>query len=91
MKDNLNDLIDRMVHGGLFLEEAVEMLERGMITRVLEREGGNQSKASSALGIHRNTLLRKMLTYDIGGKRPRPRPAERATAKKRVRSSRKAS
>ena len=37
--------------GGFFLEEAVEILERSLITRALERTGGNRSRASKLLGI----------------------------------------
>lgn len=91
MNENLSGMIDRLVEAGFFMEQAVEILERGMIERVLQRENGNQSQASKALGIHRNTLLRKMVTYKIDGKRPRPKPAARATAKKTVRRARKAS
>jgi len=78
MKDSFDGIIDRLVHGGFFLEEAVELLEKGMIERVLRRTENNQSEASKLLGIHRNTLLRKMLQYGIDGKRTRPRPAASA-------------
>lgn len=75
MKENLDGVIDRLVHGGFFLEEAVELIEKGMIERVLQRTESNQSEASKLLGIHRNTLLRKMLQYGIDGKHTRRRPA----------------
>jgi DNA-binding NtrC family response regulator len=90
MKESFDALIDLLVTKEFFLEQAVEVLERGMIERVLQRTGGNQSEAAKALGIHRNTLLRKMVEYRIGGKYPHPKPAERAR-RRGVRSSRKAS
>jgi DNA-binding NtrC family response regulator len=59
--------------GSVSLEEAVGLLERGMIHRALEQSEGNQSAASRLLEIHRNTLQRKMVQYGIGGARPRTR------------------
>ena len=84
MKESFDALIDHLVKGGFFLEQAVEILEKGMIERVLARTEGNQSEASKALGIHRNTLQRKMIEFEIGGRRPRRKPAGRATGKRAV-------
>jgi len=75
MKESFDGLIDHLVNAGFFLEEAVEILEKGMIERALRRNANNQSEAAKALGIHRNTLLRKMVEFNIDGKRPRSRPA----------------
>ena len=81
MNEGFDGLIDRLVTAGFFLEEAVEILEKGMIERQLRQHTGNQSAAAKALGIHRNTLLRKMLQYGIDTKRPRPKPAASAKRK----------
>ena len=62
------DLAIELLDGGFFMEEAVELLEKGMIAGALERSEGNQSEASKTLGIHRNTLQRKMKEYEIDGK-----------------------
>ena len=95
MKESFEHLIDQLVGGGFFLEEAVEILERGMISRALAKTKNNQSEASKLLGIHRNTLLRKMVEYQIDGKRPRRKPAERSavsrTRARRPQRGRKAS
>jgi DNA-binding NtrC family response regulator len=90
MKESFDALIDLLVNTEFFLEQAVEILEKGMIERVLLRTEGNQSEAAKMLGIHRNTLLRKMVQYRIGGKQPKPKPAERVR-RRGVRTSRKAS
>ena len=74
MKEGFEGLLDRMVGAGFFLEEAVEILEKGMIERQLSSHAGNQSAAAKALGIHRNTLLRKMLQHGMDTKRLRSRP-----------------
>jgi DNA-binding NtrC family response regulator len=76
--DGFEGLVADLV-GNVAMEEAVGLLERGMIHRALEISEGNQSKASRLLHIHRNTLQRKMVEYSIGGTRPRARrkPASR--------------
>ena len=54
-----------MVERGIPLEEAVIEFEKKFIRRVLERLNGNQSRAAKVLGIHRNTLSRKVDTYKL--------------------------
>lgn len=81
MKESFDLLIDHLVSSGFFLEEAVEILEKGMIERVLRRCESNQSEASKALGIHRNTLQRKMVAYSIDGRFPRRKKPGKANAK----------
>ncbi len=67
----INELATQLLDSGFFMEEAVELLEKGMIIGALQRSEANQSEASKTLGIHRNTLQRKMREYKIDGKRPR--------------------
>ena len=81
MKESFDQLIYHLVSTGFFIEEAVEILEKGMIERVLRRCEGNQSEASKALGIHRNTLQRKMVAYSIDGKHPRRKKPAKAVAR----------
>jgi DNA-binding NtrC family response regulator len=78
MKESFDALIAHLTETGLFLEQAVEILEKGMIERALALTGTNQSEAAKLLGIHRNTLQRKMTLYKIDGKRPRRKPVARA-------------
>jgi DNA-binding protein Fis len=80
MKDRLDGLVNHLLGGNILLQEAIEVLERSMIQGALERSAGNQSAASKLLGIHRNTLQRKMVEYGLGDGRARPRrkPAARA-------------
>ncbi len=70
MKQSFDGLVDDLMNRGFFLEEAVEILERTLITRAMERTGGNRSAASKLLGIHRNTLQRKMLDFKLERKPP---------------------
>jgi DNA-binding NtrC family response regulator len=73
MKDKFDGLVEHLLSGGIFLQQAIEVLEMNMIQGALARCGGNQCAASKALGIHRNTLQRKMVQYELGGARIRAR------------------
>ena len=65
MKDQLEGLVSQMVERGILFEEAVGEFEKKFIKRVLDRVQGNQSRAAQALGIHRNTLSRKIGEYKL--------------------------
>ncbi len=71
MKERFDLLVEHLLKGSIFLPEAIEILEKSMIRLSLERSNGNQSVASKELGIHRNTLQRKMVEYGLGNVRPR--------------------
>jgi DNA-binding NtrC family response regulator len=68
VKDQVDRLISEMVNAGVFFQDAVSEFEKKYIRKVLEVNGGNQSKAAKALGIHRNTLGRKMEEYHISSR-----------------------
>ena len=76
----IEELAVNLLDGGFFMEEAVELLEKSMITGALLRTEGNQSEASKTLGIHRNTLQRKMTDYKIDGRHKKPVRKPMATA-----------
>ncbi len=80
MKEKFEALVDHLFTNHIFLSEAVEILERGLIQRAIQASGGNQCAASKQLGIHRNTLQRKMVEYGLASarRRVRRRPAGRA-------------
>ncbi|GLS03552.1 Fis family DNA-binding protein [Chitiniphilus shinanonensis] len=40
-------------------------MEKPLLSLVLERVGGNQTRAAEMLGINRNTLRKKLQTYDM--------------------------
>ncbi|MFQ5926987.1 MAG: helix-turn-helix domain-containing protein [Terriglobia bacterium] len=74
MREQLEALIGQMVDRGITFEEACSEFEKRFIKKVLESSSGNQSKAAKILGIHRNTLSRKIEAYKLDH---RPRPAGR--------------
>jgi two-component system nitrogen regulation response regulator GlnG len=59
-----------MVERGILFDEAVNEFEKRFIKRALDRSNGNQSRAARLLGIHRNTLSRKIGLYKLD-QRPR--------------------
>jgi DNA-binding protein Fis len=61
VKDQLEALVGQMVERGILFEEAVNEFEKKFIKRV----NGNQSRAARLLGIHRNTLSRKIGIYKL--------------------------
>ncbi len=65
MKDQLEGLVSQMVERGILFDEAVGEFEKRFIKGVLERVDGNQSRAAQVLGIHRNTLSRKITEYKL--------------------------
>jgi DNA-binding NtrC family response regulator len=61
----LEQLVDEMVARGVHYEDAQREFEKRFVTRVITECEGNLTKAADALGVHRNTLARKMATLKI--------------------------
>ena len=89
MKERFDGLVEHLLDGELFLQQAIEILERCMIQSALGRNHGNQCAAAKQLGIHRNTLQRKMVAYELGGTRPRTKrkPVGRAGSTRRKKAA----
>ena len=79
MKDQLESLINQMIEQGILFTDAVAEFEKKFIKQMLEKNNGNHSKAAVELGIHRNTLSRKVeeLGLDHRPRRVRKPPAVR--------------
>jgi DNA-binding protein Fis len=69
VKDQLEALIGQMVDRGILFDEAITEFEKKFIKRALDRSNGNQSRAARLLGIHRNTLSRKVGLYKLEHRR----------------------
>jgi DNA-binding NtrC family response regulator len=65
ISERLQRLVDEMVEKGVHFEDAVHEFEKRFIARVLSQCDGSLTKASDALGMHRNTLTRKIESYKI--------------------------
>ena len=66
MKAELQALIEQMITCGILFDEAVKEFEKKFILSTLARNNNNLSKAAVALGIHRNTLSKRLLEYQAG-------------------------
>ena len=69
MKETLESLVSEMIERHILLEEAVSEFEKRFIQTALSKTRGNQSKAAEVLGVHRNTLSRKITQHKLNGRR----------------------
>ena len=65
ISDRLEKLVEEMVEKGVHFEDAVVEFEKRFITRVLVRCDGSLTRTADALGMHRNTLSRKIAQHKI--------------------------
>ena len=65
MREQLNRLVDEMLTKGILYDDARREIEKRFITRALARSNGNLGRAAALLGIHRNTLTRKIAAYRL--------------------------
>jgi DNA-binding NtrC family response regulator len=65
ISERLETLVEEMVEKGVQFEDAIREFEKRFIASVLAHRDGSLTKTAAALGIHRNTLSRKMGEYKI--------------------------
>jgi len=65
LREELERLVDDMVTRGVRFEDAQREFEKRFIAEVLVKAEGNLCKAASLLGMHRNTLSRKIAEYRL--------------------------
>lgn len=65
IKQVLEEVIDEMVAKGIYWSEAESQFEKLFILRALQESGGNLSRAAETMGVHRNTLSKKVRQYGI--------------------------
>jgi DNA-binding NtrC family response regulator len=65
LKEQLDRLVTDMVTKGVRYEEAHREFEKKFIAHVLSQSEGNLGKAADMLGMHRNTLSRKISEYRL--------------------------
>ena len=65
MRDLLERLIGEMVDKGIRYDDAQREFEKRFITRVLQSHDGNLGQSAKTLGVHRNTLARKIQELKI--------------------------
>ena len=65
MREALERLVSDMLDKGVHYEDVRRELEKLSITRALQRTKGNLGEAAELLGVHRNTIARKIAEYRI--------------------------
>jgi DNA-binding NtrC family response regulator len=68
VREQLDSLVQQMLDRGVRYEDARREFEKVFITRALQRSNGCVGDAAELLGIHRNTVTRKMTEYKIKGR-----------------------
>jgi Fis family transcriptional regulator, factor for inversion stimulation protein len=68
VREKLDQLVAEMIERNIYLEEAVGEFEKKFIQLALKKTEGNQSTAAKVLGLHRNTLSRKITQHKLNGK-----------------------
>lgn len=84
MKAELEALVEKMIANKILFEEALKEFEKHFILRVVARHNNNLSKAAEELGIHRNTLTKRLQEYEQGTK-----PAKAVKGKRRQTAARR--
>ena len=74
MRARLEALIDEMLDGQIMLDEAVAEFEKLYIQKALARHKEHLSRTAATLGIHRNTLSKRVADYRS---QDRPLPAKK--------------
>jgi DNA-binding NtrC family response regulator len=65
VRDQIERLVSEMLDKGVQYEDARREFEKLFIARALQRTKGNLGNAADMLGLHRNTVARKIAEYRI--------------------------
>jgi DNA-binding protein Fis len=63
LKERLEILCTEMIERGILYSEAMDQFERCFIAEVMRRNDGNLVRTAASLGIHRNTLSKKVRKF----------------------------
>lgn len=74
----MESLIEEMLDGQIMLNEALCEFEKVYIQKALERYDDHHSNTANALGIHRNTLSKRVAAYQSPPKTPKRLLSKRA-------------
>ncbi len=77
LRARLEALIDEMLDGQIMLDEARDEFEKLYIQKALSRQKNHLSRTAGVLGIHRNTLSKRVAVYNA-----QERTARRSTKRR---------
>lgn len=78
LRTRMESLIDEMLDGQILLGEAMAEFEKIYIQKALSRCDEHLSNTADALGIHRNTLSKRVAAYQTPPPAPKRLLARRA-------------
>ena len=81
MRRELESLVNKMLDGRILLDEAISEFEKLYIQAALKRTDGHLTNTATMLGIHRNTLSKRVNGY---------KPPKKVASRKLVRRKAKA-
>lgn len=87
MRKQMESLIGEMLDGRILLEEAITEFEKIYIQKALERNSEHLSKTANALGIHRNTLSKRVASYNGKPKVSKPVKTKKKTTARKPKST----
>jgi len=68
-KSTINEILEsvagEMVDNGIYWAEVQAEFEKLFIIKALQNSGGNVYRAAELMGVHRNTLSKKIREYEI--------------------------
>jgi DNA-binding NtrC family response regulator len=62
--NRLENLVEEMLDGQILLDEAISEFEKLYIKKALAKHKQHLTKTAAVLGIHRNTLSKRVATYE---------------------------
>ncbi len=78
LRDQMENLIEEMLDGQILLNEAMAEFEKLYIQKALKRCDKHLSNTAETLGIHRNTLSKRVAAYQTPTKTPKRLIARRS-------------
>lgn len=72
MRARLEALVEEMLDGRILLAEALSEFEKLYIKKALSRNKEHLSKTAKTLGIHRNTLSKRVAAYQKNERPSKP-------------------
>ncbi len=84
MRKQMESLIAEMLDGRILLDEAITEFEKIYIQKALERNSDHLCNTATALGIHRNTLSKRVASYNGKPKVAARRPTKSKNATKKT-------
>lgn len=63
LREQMEKMINEMLDGRILLDEALSEFEKLYIQSALARHSDHVSKTAAVLGIHRNTLAKRIAAY----------------------------